>query len=127
MRYTETIKVHSAKTEPIAEFLAANGMVKQLADGANPIDWLAGQFLPDAGREEGYGDWIARQAQADARASSPLATSAFKPDKKASNLAVLVGASDWIYSSSKSSERSLVMANFSIRTVSPRTISSPNA
>lgn len=63
MRYTETIKVHSAKTEPIAEFLAANGMVKQLADGANPIDWLAGQFLPDAGREEGYGDWIARQAQ----------------------------------------------------------------
>ena len=64
MRYTETIKVHSAKTEPIAEFLAANGMVKQLTDGANPIDWLAGQFLPDAGREEGYGDWIARQAQA---------------------------------------------------------------
>ena len=64
MKYMETIKVHNAKTEPIAEFLAANGMVKQLADGANPIDWLAGQFLPDAGREEGYGDWIARQAQA---------------------------------------------------------------
>ena len=64
MRYTETIKVHSAKTEPIAEFLAANGMVKQLTDGANPIDWLAGQFLPDAGRGEGYGDWITRQAVA---------------------------------------------------------------
>lgn len=64
MRYTETIKVHSAKTEPIAEFLATNNMVGQLADGANPVDWLAGQFLPDAGRAEGFGDWIARQAQA---------------------------------------------------------------
>ena len=64
MRYTETIKVHSAKAEPIVEFLATNSLVKQLADGANPVDWLAGQFLPDAGREEGYGDWIARQAQA---------------------------------------------------------------
>ena len=64
MRYTETIKVHGAKTEPIAEFLATNGMVKQLAEGANPIDWMAGQFLPDAGREEGYGDWIVRQAEA---------------------------------------------------------------
>ena len=64
MRYTETIKVHSAKTESIAEFLATNNMVGQLVDGANPVDWLAGQFLPDAGREEGYGDWIARQAQA---------------------------------------------------------------
>lgn len=64
MRYTETIKVHGAKTEPIAEFLATNNMVGQLADGANPIDWLADQFLPDAGRAEGFGDWIARQAQA---------------------------------------------------------------
>ena len=64
MRYTETIKVHSAKTAPIAEFLATNNMVGQLADGANPVDWLAGQFLPDAGRAEGFGDWIARQAQA---------------------------------------------------------------
>ena len=64
MRYTETIKVHSAKTESIAEFLATNNLVGQLADGANPIDWLADQFLPDAGRAEGFGDWIARQAQA---------------------------------------------------------------
>ena len=64
MRYTETIKVHGAKTEPIAEFLATNNMVGQLADGANPLDWLAGEFLPDAGRSEGYGDWIVRQAEA---------------------------------------------------------------
>ena len=64
MRYTETIKVHSAKAEPIAEFLATNSLVKQLADGANPVDWLAGEFLPDAGRAEGYGDWIVRQAEA---------------------------------------------------------------
>ena len=64
MRYTETIKVHSAKAEPIAEFLATNSLVRQLADGANPVDWLADQFLPDAGREEGYGDWIVRQTEA---------------------------------------------------------------
>lgn len=61
MKYTETIKVHSAKTETIAGFLAANSLVRQLADGANPLDWLADQFLPDAGREEGFGDWIVRQ------------------------------------------------------------------
>ena len=64
MRYTETIKVHSAKAEPIAEFLATNSLVRQLADGANPVDWLADQFLPDACREEGYGDWIVRQTEA---------------------------------------------------------------
>ncbi|HPT26853.1 MAG TPA: hypothetical protein PLZ95_10575, partial [Bryobacteraceae bacterium] len=64
MRYTETITIHSHKIQPIAEFLAANPMVRQLADGANPLDWLAGQFLPDAGREEGFGNWIARQAAA---------------------------------------------------------------
>ena len=64
MRYTETIKVHSGKTETIAGFLAANSMVRQQADGANPLDWLADQFLPDAGREEGFGDWIVRQVGA---------------------------------------------------------------
>ena len=61
MQYAETIKVHSAKAEPIVEFLATNSLVKQLADGANPVDWLAGEFLPDADRAEEYGDWIARQ------------------------------------------------------------------
>ena len=62
MQYAETIKVHSAKAEPIAEFLATNSLVKQLADGANPVDWLAGEFLPDATMDEPYDAWIARQA-----------------------------------------------------------------
>lgn len=62
MRHTEMITIHSYQIQPIAEFLATNSLVKQLAEGVNPVDWLAAQFLPDAGRAEGYGDWIARQA-----------------------------------------------------------------
>lgn len=63
MRYTETIRVNSSKSEPVAEFLAKNQLVKQRAEetGQTPIDWLADQFLPDAGRQEGFGDWITRQ------------------------------------------------------------------
>ena len=64
MRHTESIKVHSAKAESIAEFLATNSLVKQLAEGVNPVDWLASEFLSDAGMEEGFGDWIARQVGA---------------------------------------------------------------
>lgn len=64
MQYTETIRVQVSGNQTIAEFLATNSLVKQLADGANPVDWLADQFLPDAGRAEGYGDWIVRQAEA---------------------------------------------------------------
>ena len=61
MRYTETIRIQVGSTQSIAEFLATNSLVKQLAGGVNPVDWLASEFLPDAGRDEGYGDWIARQ------------------------------------------------------------------
>ena len=61
MRYTETTTTRSRQTMPIAEFLEANETVKQQAEGEDPIDWLASQFLPDADRAEGYQDWIARQ------------------------------------------------------------------
>jgi hypothetical protein len=44
--------------------LVTNGLVKQLAEGVSPVDWLASEFLPDAGREEGFGDWVARQVGA---------------------------------------------------------------
>ena len=62
MQHTETITTRSRQTMPLSEFLETNGTVKQQAEGENPIDWLASQFLPDAGRDEGYQDWIARQA-----------------------------------------------------------------
>ena len=61
MRYNETTTTRSRQTMPIAEFLETNGTVKQQAEGEDPIDWLASQFLPDAGMKEGYQDWIARQ------------------------------------------------------------------
>lgn len=64
MRYTETIRVQVSGNQSVVEFLATNSLVKQLAEGVNPVDWLAREFLPDAGGEEGYGDWIVRQVGA---------------------------------------------------------------
>lgn len=61
MKYVETITTRSRPSMPIAEFLETNGTVKQQAEGEDPIDWLASQFLPDDGMKEGYQDWIARQ------------------------------------------------------------------
>ena len=61
MRYVDTITTRSRQTMPLSEFLETNGTVKQQAEGENPVDWLASQFLPDAGMKEGYQDWIARQ------------------------------------------------------------------
>ena len=61
MQYIETITTRSRQTMPLSEFLEMNGTVKQQAEGENPVDWLASQFLPDADRAEGYQDWIARQ------------------------------------------------------------------
>ena len=61
MRYVETITTRSHQTMPLSEFLEMNGTVKQQAEGENPVDWLASQFLPDADRNEGFGNWIARQ------------------------------------------------------------------
>ena len=61
MKYVETITTRSRPSMPLSEFLETNETVKRQAEGENPIDWLASQFLPDAGRDEGYQDWIARQ------------------------------------------------------------------
>ena len=61
MKYVETITTRSRQAMPLSEFLETNGTVKQQAEGENPVDWLASQFLPDAGMNEGYQDWIARQ------------------------------------------------------------------
>lgn len=64
MQYAETIRIHSAHSRPVAEFLEKNELVKQQAaeSGQTPLDFLAGQFLPDADLDEGFGDWIVRQA-----------------------------------------------------------------
>ena len=64
MKYTETIRINSYHAMPVAEFLETNELVKQQAaeSGQAPIDWLAGQFLPDAELDENFGDWIVRQA-----------------------------------------------------------------
>ena len=61
MKYVETITTRARQIMPLSEFLETNETVKRQAEGENPIDWLASQFLPDAGRDEGYQDWIARQ------------------------------------------------------------------
>ena len=64
MQYAETIRIHSAHSMPVAELLEKNEMVKQQAadSGQTPLDFLAGQFLPDANLDENFGDWIVRQA-----------------------------------------------------------------
>ena len=64
MKYTETIRINSYHAMPVAEFLENNELAKQQAaeSGQTPVDWLAGQFLPDADLDENFGDWIVRQA-----------------------------------------------------------------
>ena len=64
MQYAETIRIHSCRSMPVAEFLEKNELVEQQAaeTGQTPIDWLAGQFLPDADLDENFGNWIVRQA-----------------------------------------------------------------
>ena len=98
MIYTETIKVHSTKTVPIAEFLATNNMVRQQADGTDPIDWLAGQFLPDAGRDEEFGDWIVRQVEATLETTLQRDTMSGSSHvaKKASNIVLAPEDRDWL-------------------------------
>jgi hypothetical protein len=64
MRYIETIRVQASRAQSIAEFLATNSLMKELAAGVSPVDWLASEFLPDAGREEEFEAWIARQVGA---------------------------------------------------------------
>ena len=64
MKYSETIRIHSFYSMSVTEFLSSSELVKQQAaeSGQTPIDWLAGQFLPDADLEENFGNWIVRQS-----------------------------------------------------------------
>ena len=64
MRYTETTTIRCCRAMPLAEFLRTNELVREQAGTERPLDWLAGQFLPDAEPTEAYDAWIARQVAA---------------------------------------------------------------
>ena len=64
MRYTEMTTIRCCRAMPIAEFLQMNELIREQAGAKGPLDWLAGQFLPDAGPTEAYDAWIARQVAA---------------------------------------------------------------
>ena len=64
MRYTETTTIRCCRAMPLAEFLRTNELVREQAGTERPLDWLAGQFLPDADPTEPYDAWIARQVGA---------------------------------------------------------------
>ena len=62
MRFIETTTIRCCRSMSIAEFLQTNELVREQAGAENPLDWLAGQFLPNAAMDEPYDGWIARQA-----------------------------------------------------------------
>ena len=64
MRYTETTTIRCCRAMPLAEFLQTNELVREQTGTEKPLDWLAGQFLPDAEPTEAYDAWIARQVGA---------------------------------------------------------------
>ena len=61
MRYTETTTICCCRAMPVAEFIQTNELVREQAGAERPLDWLAGQFLPDADPTEPFDTWIARQ------------------------------------------------------------------
>ena len=64
MRYTETTTIRCCRVMPLDEFLQTNELVREQAEAEKPLDWLVGQFLPDAEPTEPYDAWIARQVGA---------------------------------------------------------------
>ena len=61
MRYTETTTIGCCRAMPLDEFLQTNELVREQTGAERPLDWLAGQFLPDADPTEPFDTWIARQ------------------------------------------------------------------
>ena len=100
MKYTETIRINSYHAMPVAEFLETNELVKQQAaeSGQAPIDWLAGQFLPDAELDENFGDWIVRQACSILQVGLLRDTMSGSSHvaKKASNMVLTPEDCDWL-------------------------------
>lgn len=63
MRYAEMTTIRNFRNMTIAEFLETNALIGMQASeqGLLPLDWIAGQFLGGADRDEHYDAWIARQ------------------------------------------------------------------
>lgn len=100
MQYAETIRIHSYHSMSVAEFLETNEMVKQQAaeSGQTPLDFLAGQFLPDADLDEGFGDWIVRQACSTLQVALLRDTMSGSSHvaKKVSNIVLAPEDRDWL-------------------------------
>jgi hypothetical protein len=64
MKYTEMTTIRCCRSMSIAEFIQTNELVREQAGAEKPLDWLAGQFLPDAAMDEPFDAWIARQVGA---------------------------------------------------------------
>ena len=64
MRYTETTTIRCCRAMPSTQFLPAAAPARAQAGAEKPLDWLAGQFLPDADPTEPYDAWIVRQVAA---------------------------------------------------------------
>ena len=100
MKYTETIRINSYHAMPVAEFLENNEMAKQQAAeiGQTPLDFLAGQFLPDADLDENFGDWIVRQACSILQVGLLRDTMSGSSHvaKKASNMVLTPEDCDWL-------------------------------
>ena len=63
MRYAEMTRTTAHLTMPIAGFLAGHRLVGQQAGEESPANWLAGEFLAVADADEGFEDWVCRQAK----------------------------------------------------------------
>ena len=100
MQYADTIRIHSHHSMPVAEFLEKSELVKQQAadSGQTPLDWLAGQFLPDADLDEGFGNWIVRQACSILQVALLRDTMSGSSHvaKKVSNMVLTTEDRDWL-------------------------------
>ena len=61
MKFTESIRITSHHTMSIGQFLSRHYLVRRFTEVESAIDWLAGEFLPEADINESYENWIVRQ------------------------------------------------------------------
>ena len=61
MKFTESIRITSHHYMSIGQFLSRHDLVRKFTEVESAIDWLAGEFLPEADINESYENWIARQ------------------------------------------------------------------
>jgi len=61
MKFTESIRITSHHAMPLGQFLSRHDLVSKFTEIESAIEWLAGEFMPEADVHESYEDWIARQ------------------------------------------------------------------